>query len=216
MNSNHILAMAQMQDTLNRRINPDWAKAGYAWHRAIMVEAVEALEHYGWKWWKGETEPNKVQIQLELVDIWHFALSLVMTRNEGVVALTAQMLVDYLTTLEKDPDAFGDVTGVSTADVLTMLAGSAGLQQQFNGPAFCEAMRRFELSWDQLYTMYIAKNVLNTFRQAHGYKAGTYVKQWGDAEDNVFLEQLMADYPEASPELLTSMLEVRYAEVAAA
>lgn len=205
--------MAQMQDDLNRRINPDWVAADYPWHRAIMVEAVEALDHFGWKWWKGTPAPDTAQLQLELVDIWHFALSLVMARQQGDVAAAAKGMSDYFAVLEEIPDAFGEVAPLDTASVLTLLVGSAGAQQQFNGAAFREAMRRFDLSWDQLYTTYVAKNVLNTFRQDHGYKAGTYIKMWEGKEDNVFLAELMAQNPDFTPALLESMLEARYGEV---
>jgi len=69
--------MLALQESLNAKVNPNWKLAGYAWHRAIMVEAVELLEHVGWKWWKAQ-EPNIAQARLELVDIWHFAMSLAM------------------------------------------------------------------------------------------------------------------------------------------
>ena len=35
-----------------------------------------------------------------------------------------------------------------------------------------------QLSWDELYTQYVGKNVLNIFRQEHGYKKGSYQKVW--------------------------------------
>ena len=47
-------------------------------------------------------------------------------------------------------------------------------------------------SFDQLYRMYVGKNVLNFFRQDHGYKEGTYVKVWGGREDNEHLSDLLA------------------------
>ena len=36
-----------------------------------------------------------------------------------------------------------------------------------------------------LLKLYRAKNVLNAFRQKNGYKQGTYVKIWGEDEDNI-------------------------------
>ena len=47
-------AMLELQDDMNRKINPDRLSAGYPFLRAILVEAVEGLEHYDWKWWKGK------------------------------------------------------------------------------------------------------------------------------------------------------------------
>ena len=71
-------------------------------------------------------------------------------------------------------------------------------------------MRRMELSWDQLHVMYVAKNVLNVFRQAHGYKDGTYIKFWYGKEDNVVLTDLLTARPDATVEQLTVKLETIY------
>ncbi len=61
-----------------------------------------------------------------------------------------------------------------------------------------------ELGFDELYRHYVGKNVLNFFRQDHGYKDGTYTKVWAGREDNEHLAELVSaldsdadDYPEA-------------------
>jgi len=62
----------------------------------------------------------------------------------------------------------------------------------------------------------VGKNVLNFFRQDHGYQDGTYIKEWQGREDNEHLSELLesldataAGFPEAVYEALTS----RYADV---
>lgn len=62
------------------------------------------------------------------------------------------------------------------------------------------------LSWAELRRMYLAKNVLNQFRQAHGYKEGTYEKVWHGVEDNVHLERLLSKDPDMTAEGLRSAL----------
>jgi hypothetical protein len=71
-------------------------------------------------------------------------------------------------------------------------------------------MKRFELTWNVLYELYIAKNVLNMFRQANGYKDGTYVKIWDGLEDNVILMDIIKDNPAASADELQRLLQERY------
>ena len=39
----------------------------------------------------------------------------------------------------------------------------------------------------------MAKNVLNVFRQDHGYKDGSYVKMWNGKEDNEILAIVLED-----------------------
>ena len=65
--------MAQMQDSHNREVHPQWREQGFDYYRAIWVECAELLDHYGWKWWK-HTVPDLDQSRLELVDIWHLSL----------------------------------------------------------------------------------------------------------------------------------------------
>ena len=69
--------MLRLQDDMNTRIHPEWRAQGNAWYRAIWVESAEMLDHYGWKWWKQQT-PDLEQVRLELVDIWHFGLSILL------------------------------------------------------------------------------------------------------------------------------------------
>ena len=55
-----------------------------------------------------------------------------------------------------------------------------------------------DLSFEDLYRHYIGKNVLNFFRQDHGYKEGSYIKIWEEREDNEHLSEIMAALDPAS------------------
>lgn len=191
-----LIFMLELQDKLNRKINPDWIKANYPWHRAIMVEGVEALEHYGWKWWKKQ-EPDLAQARIELVDIWHFILSMRLAECGGDINWATESLMDSATMVMPG--------GVSTTTNLDRLVASAA-QGMVNMKSFVGLMNDFKLSWDDLYTTYIGKNVLNTFRQDNGYKDGTYQKIWDGKEDNVCLDTLMKLRPDATPEQLMAKL----------
>jgi dimeric dUTPase (all-alpha-NTP-PPase superfamily) len=194
--------MLALQDRLNKVINPNWAAANYPWHRAIMVEGVEALDHYGWKWWK-KHEPDIQQAKIELVDIWHFALSMYLEANECDHAKAAGCL--HVDLRDAPP-----LEGLSVAEKLDTLVSTAG-SEGFDVPAFVSLMPDFALSWDDLYAIYIGKNVLNLFRQANGYKDGTYVKIWNGLEDNVHLDRIMAENPDASTHELHEHLRRVYA-----
>ena len=49
-----------------------------------------------------------------------------------------------------------------------------------------------DMSFDELFRLYIGKNVLNFFRQNHGYKDGSYIKIWNGREDNEYLAEILA------------------------
>ncbi len=75
-------------------------------------------------------------------------------------------------------------------------------------------MAGVDMSFDQLYRGYVGKNVLNFFRQDHGYKDGSYRKHWGDGrEDNVHLVEVVQSLDATVPtfkEDLYSALQARY------
>lgn len=201
LSKNQLADQLALQQALNSAVNPEWLTANYAWHRAIMVEAVEALDHFGWKWWK-KSEPDVAQVQIELVDIWHFVLSATLVGTNGRIPDAVESLVGRF-------EASFNYDRADTRHLFDVLIAAAG-DGHFNPGVFETLMRRMEFSWDQLHTMYVAKNVLNIFRQAHGYKDGTYIKLWHGKEDNVVLADLLAARPDATVEQLNDKLEAIY------
>lgn len=168
--------MLHLQNTLNKGIHPEWEKQNYSWPRAIWLEAAELIEHLPWKWWKGK-EPNMQQVKIELVDIWHFIMAWAI-RDEKTDILTA-----YLENTIKLPGSL-----VEHAEKVAHGALIGDIS--YTMVHFMQAISKAELSVDDLYAMYIGKNVLNQFRQDNGYKANTYVKIWTDIDlDPTFKEE---------------------------
>lgn len=182
MKLTHLTEMLALQDTLNSRVDADWRTRGNRWTRAIMIEGAEALEHYGWKWWKQQTT-DMPQVHLELVDIWHFILSYAIEHFESPADYIANSIVvtddklEFLTALDV------------RMNFEKLIAGAAMGEIAFS--VFVALMKQTGLTWDMLYETYVGKNVLNMFRQDHGYKKGTYIKDWDGVEDNVVLAGLM-------------------------
>ena len=72
------------------------------------------------------------------------------------------------------------------------------------------------LSFDELYTRYVGKNVLNFFRQDYGYQDGSYHKQWGGKEDNEHLVEVIDSLDHSSRSFkddVYSALQQRYQEL---
>ena len=177
---NKLLIMLEMQDAMNTRVNPDWRQANNAWYRAIWTECAEMLDHYGWKWWKYQ-QPDLDQVRLELVDILHFAMSdylLLDTDNDKV----AERILSELS----NPALIADIP-----QAIESMARSTIAQKSMHFSEFANIMRLIGMDFDQLYRLYVGKNVLNFFRQDHGYKEGSYVKIWQGREDNEHLSELL-------------------------
>ncbi len=184
--------MLGLQDNMNKKVNPDWLTAGYGYLRAAMVESVEAIEHHGWKWWKAQ-EKDLPQLQMELVDIWHFALSHIIIEFEGDIDASAKSIATELASGALEVMFDGKPYQPNTLSLLDNLELMAGLcaAKRFSVPLFMYIVGQCEMDSDELYRQYVGKNVLNFFRQDNGYKAGTYIKIWQDKEDNEHLVEVL-------------------------
>ncbi len=184
--------MLSLQNNMNIKVNPEWLTAGYGYLRAAMVESVEAIDHHGWKGWKAQ-EKDLPQLQMELVDIWHFALSASIIDYKGDIEATATALASQLA--ENTPHVQFDgqsysPAGLSLLDNLELMTGLCAAKR-FSVPLFMQIVTQSEMTGEELYRQYVGKNVLNFFRQDNGYKAGTYVKTWDGREDNAHLVEVL-------------------------
>jgi len=197
-----IQAMLALQNSMNTKVNADWQNQGFEWYRAIWIECGELLDHYGWKWWKRQ-DPDVEQVKLELIDIWHFGLSILLSRD-----LTEDEIVDLI---EANLDVSSDEPDFRLD--LERFAGETLTTRDFSVASFGRLMAGIDLSFDQLYEGYVGKNVLNFFRQDNGYKDGSYRKIWGGREDNEHLVEIIAELDANAagfPETLYERLNALY------
>ncbi len=180
-----LLTMLDMQHRMNTRVHPSWQEQGFAWYRAVWVECAELMDHYGYKWWKRQT-PDLPHVQLEIIDIWHFGLSALLVRGFA----KNQTLEDMAQALQEEISRH-IATDTNVRDATESLAQYALAEHSFSVPAFWDLLLAANMNFDQLYRAYVGKNVLNFFRQDHGYKEGSYQKQWQGREDNEHLMDLL-------------------------
>lgn len=200
--------MLSLQDGMNTKVHPQWQQQGYAWYRALWIECGELMDHQGYKWWKKQ-QADVDQVQLEIVDIWHFGLSMLFD-GRSIDAIAADLS-------QKVEAALNTRTHTSTVLLATeALALEALATKQLSVTAFVQLLSAANMSFDQLYFAYVGKNVLNFFRQDNGYKDGSYIKQWLGREDNEHLVELAASLDAGSsdyPDLLYKALNERYQQV---
>ena len=202
-----VATMAEMQEHHNRNVHPRWREQDYAYYRAVWVECAELLDHFGWKWWKLQ-RPELDQVKLEIVDIWHFGLSDLM-RADALDVSVAELLLDAVPRGDAEPSSGGEAFRLAVED----LAAATLDRRSFAMAPFVEVLKTLPLPLDELFRMYVGKNVLNNFRQDHGYKTGQYRKLWQGREDNEHLVELLTALecpPEQMPERLYEHLSERY------
>jgi dimeric dUTPase (all-alpha-NTP-PPase superfamily) len=205
--------MLTLQANMNAKVNPDWLNAGYPYLRAVVVEGAEAMEHHGWKWWKKQ-ECDLGQLQMELVDIWHFTLSHILLEVKGDQAHATKLLLSQLN--QGNAVKFDNKTYIiNELDLISKIELEVGLAaaRRISVPLFAALLADCQMDWKELYCQYVSKNVLNFFRQDHGYKEGTYDKHWNGREDNEHLVEVMTEIDSEHPEfqhILYESLKDRY------
>ena len=195
--------MARMQEAHNLQVHPDWRQQAYPYYRAVWVECAELLDHYGWKWWKHQ-QPDADQVKLEVVDIWHFGLSDLL--REGTLDVdVARRLMAVTDTSDVDPEAFRRAVEALAQQTLS--------DRLFALEPFLNVLESLPMALPELFRLYVGKNVLNHFRQDHGYKSGEYRKIWQGREDNTHLVEILDALecpPDGVPERLYEALTQRY------
>ncbi len=200
-----LVTMLELQNEMNRWVHQDWANQGFEFYRAIWVEASEMLEHYGWKWWKHQ-QPDMAQVKLEVIDIVHFSLSIELQKETNLSVIA-----------EKVASAFNAPR--HTSDIKTaieLLAMETIQDKDSHFDIIAGLMQHLQMDFAELYERYVGKNVLNIFRQDHGYKTGEYIKMWNGREDNEYLEDILEELNVNSASYrddVYSSLSSRYSEL---
>jgi dimeric dUTPase (all-alpha-NTP-PPase superfamily) len=199
--------MLTMQDRMNTRVHENWVEQHFEWYRAAWIECGELIDHFGFKWWKKQ-EPDMEQVRLEAVDIWHFGMSALFVEDKDIEHIAQEMTVE----LEAHKP-----TGLGVREATEALALHCLQTKSFSPSLFWDLLLASGLSFDELYRSYVGKNVLNFFRQDHGYKEGTYIKNWNGKEDNEHLVELLATLDVDDSQFADHVywaLEKRYRETA--
>ena len=218
LSSEQAAAMFSLQKDMNAKVDPEWIQARYPYLRAVAIEGAEAIEHHGWKWWKKQ-DKDLAQLQMELIDIWHFLLSEFLLRHEGNEHKALASLINHLEGISSGATLNFDnqhiqINSCDLVRKLELLIGTA-IAGRIELSLFESIMVDCELSWTEMYSQYVGKNVLNIFRQDNGYKKGCYKKIWGGKEDNEHLVEILNSLDSNSKvfrEEIYSALEQSYQE----
>ena len=207
--------MLELQDSINSLINNEWRNAHNPWYRAIWTECAELMDHIGWKWWKKQ-EIDIEQAQIELIDIWHFGLSDILQRKITIDEISKELDKVSL-------DALIDIhhTTIDKSELLTKVEDFMAFtvtHKSFDIQSFMNLSLMLSLDIVEIYKLYVAKNVLNSFRQHNGYKSGEYIKIWNNREDNEHLYEILNKYYEDKVDIqlssyLYTQLEQRYKQI---
>jgi len=218
-NKEYIKEMFTLQQKLNNETNGiDWEN-GYTkndriinWKRCIYMESAELIDSFNWKHWKDiDRTTDWENATIEIVDIWHFIMSLALedykVNSRGSIDRLVKDVIDVQGFGRFSKEAY-DVDTAQTMEIINDIESIINLTTSFKVDIFDGLLKEyFSLSLKcgvnlkTLYKFYVAKNVLNQFRQDNGYKEGTYKKVWGSKEDNEVMMDILGDKVMGAKEL---------------
>ena len=219
-----IEAMLDLQQRLNDDTNGVGWENGYtkegkliSFRRCIYMECAELIDSFALKHWKNIKAPtNWENVRIEIVDIWHFILSLLLEESKDNALSKAQIaeevrsvsLFDDFCKEKGTPDD-DDMYGIlNDIEVIIHKCTGFGFDLGELLSAYFILAMKCGLNLNALYQIYIGKNVLNQFRQNNGYKDGSYKKVWEGVEDNEVLNEILQS--ELEYERIYAELEKRY------
>ena len=220
-----ILQMLELQQQLNDATNGLGWENGMTkngkiidWKRCTYLECAELIESYPWKHWKNiDAKPDYANIKIEAVDIWHFIMSQGLEDYKKGNLGSIDTLANNITSLANFSEFAGEVKEhfkdyyeqIEVVEVLmkTLFCGESTEKLM---TAFIDVAMQSGLNLDALYKLYVGKNILNKFRQDHGYKEGSYMKIWDGKEDNVTMQSILEEQENISPEGLYKALKEVY------
>ena len=195
-----LITMLELQMKMDSSIKTDVPFSHRDYLRAACLEASEAIDHHGWKWWKHQKK-NLAQLKMELIDIWHFYFSTYLYRDNLDIS-SAQKTLDY--DLNNDnskimlDNKIYELLHMTILEKLDLLIGLSAVKRT-EPIVLMSLCLDCELSPSEIFKQYVQKNTLNLFRQANGYNLGTYKKVWNDKEDNETLVELAAQLNSTDP-----------------
>ena len=225
---NRIVQMLQLQQSLNDATNGENWEEGVTqkgkqidWRRCIYLEAAELIESYPWKHWKNiDATPDYDNIKIEIVDIWHFIMSEALRlykinslgKIEDIALVVANM--DEFEAFKEDTESqklgsYEQITHVE--NMMKILFCNSDINALLI--SFLTMSSKLNLKLPELYKLYIGKNILNKFRQDHGYKEGSYIKIWNGEEDNVVMQKILEKSESITPDNLYKLLEENYPKI---
>ena len=221
-----ILLMLQLQNQLNDATNgEEWTKGttkngkSINWKRCIYMECAEMVDSFGWKHWKAiDKEPDWDNHQIEVVDVWHFIMSLAIEEYSTMMRGSIEDLaidisqLNSFSKIDLSSKTFSSqsevIAKVESLIRVSITTEALELEKMIN--EFFDLVIMSGLDLETLYRLYVGKNILNQFRQDNGYKDGSYIKVWNGEEDNVVMKRIWETNADIKPDTLYKELVKAY------
>jgi hypothetical protein len=191
------LETVDIQKKFNNLVAPGWKESPekYDFWMAILDETVEVLGSKHWKWWKKDKEVGEIDwnnVQVEIIDLFHFILSVAIQHDSQNILFSqiVNLEMNKETQVIRPDDFFSTFWDEFMLAVQNRMLPLAAIR-------IVEYWYKAGGDAHQLFMEYRIKAALNNIRQEFGYGVN-YQKMWLDTEtgqkveDNVIAKKLAA------------------------
>lgn len=202
-----ICEMFAMQKKLNDETNGENWELGHnkngkiiSWKRCIYMECAELIDSFAWKHWKNVNAAVDIDnVRIEIADIWHFIMSLVL-ENAHARGLNLKEITQEIVSVSGFNEFCYEPYNINNYNIYELINEIEAIIHQCSGfdlkihdlvTNYFRLAMKCGVNLSELFKIYVAKNVLNKFRQDNGYKDGAYKKIWNGKEDNVVLNEIL-------------------------
>lgn len=199
-------AMLARQEYVNTMTRPSWKNSEPIWHRMIYLHCADLIRLTGTPSGLETLQENRAEARMQMLNIWQAGLSL--WRFSYGRHDTWDMLVPIVArevTTAQLKVANGAPTGfLKNADKLIEYAGRG----TFNCEAFFQMGRAVGTpSLEVLYREFMARSILEDFRQSQGEQTGAYSRNFGGWDDEQAVRTLLSVKPLPSADIFHEVSE---------
>ena len=186
------------------------------------MECAELIDSFAWKHWKSiDAKTDEQNLRIEVVDIWHFIMSLALQIYKSKQLGGIEALADDICQASGFSDFCKEPLSIEDESIYEIMNDVEMLIHECSGfdyeifdilKIYFSMSLKCGVNLYSLYECYIAKNVLNRFRQNNGYKEGSYKKNWNGREDNEVMSEILSNGVSTIDEIYAA-LEHEYKKV---
>lgn len=180
-----------IQLRLNELTFPEWKKELTVDHfRVAMLDEFSEFISSGmkWKWWKAGDSPDTENERLELIDVMHFYLSVLLLEDKVPDEEV------YLGIERHDglPGVMFDSSDCLRHNIFVQYVKN--MMNEADWTHLNGLLSSYPMTQEEVSATFMAKATLNEIRQMKGYKTGEYVKVRVGVEDNDRLHAVISAF----------------------
>lgn len=205
--------MYYLQDMINTKMcGEHWIEGlsddgkAIKWNKCVFMESASALNTFSWEHWKEKELVNqKFALTSSVLNIWHYLISWDIAKHGSI----EKALKNFI----EEKECFSETmknNEISVEDALETVMTSSLTNEIPYKPFFVLIDAMDEMSFGDLYSLYVGKFCIDTFRQNFELRNENYSHIWKGKEDYTYMLSFIKDNDNISIDEMYEHLSIEY------